>query len=218
MELAAGRPDLGPLPGSRSRHRAALDFEGIYRADPDPWEVGTSWYERRKIALVLGCLRRERYAVCWDAGCGTGHLTAALAPRCDAVLATDVAPEAVRLTAARTAEWPGVRCAVSALPAAPAPDVRPDLVLLSEVLYYLEAADRQATYDLVTDLTCPDADVVGVHWRAQAEGYRQPGARTQRELGDALAERGWTRVVTLTDEEFLVGVWSRDLPDCVGRR
>lgn len=200
------------------RRRATVDFEGLYRADPDPWEVGSSWYERRKLALVLACLRRERYAQAWDAGCGTGHLTAALAPRCDRVLATDAAAAAVRISRARTADWPGVTCTVTALPdAPPGDDVRPDLVVLSEVLYYLDARQRQATYDLLSALTHADADVVGVHWGLLADGYRQPGARTQRELGDALAERGWTRVVTHTDEEFLVGVWSRALPERVGR-
>lgn len=203
-----------PAPG---RARAALDFERLYVADPDPWEVGTSWYERRKIALVLGCLRRERYAQAWDAGCGTGHLTVGLAGRCERVLATDASTEAVRITRARVAEWPGVGCVRSALPAAPTADVRPDLIVLSEVLYYLDADDRRATYDLVTAIATPDADVVGVHWGLRSDGYRQTGARTQRELGDALAERGWTRVVTHTDEEFLVGVWSRALPEWVGR-
>lgn len=197
--------------------RAAVDFEGLYRADPDPWQVGTSWYERRKIALVLACLRRERYAQSWDAGCGTGHLTVGLAGRCDRVLATDAAAEAVRLARARVVEWPGVTCAVSALPAPPPADVRPDLVILSEVLYYLDAADRRATYDLVTERATPDADVIGVHWGLRSDGYRRSGVATQRELGDALVDRGWTRVVTHTDEEFLLGIWSRALPEWVGR-
>lgn len=197
--------------------RAALDFDTLYLADPDPWEVGSSWYERRKIAMVLACLRRERYAQAWDAGCGTGHLTVGLAGRCARVLATDAAAEAVRITRARAVEWPEVTCAISALPEAPPAEVRPDLVVLSEVLYYLDRADREATYDLVTARATPDADVVGVHWGLRSDGYLQTGARTQRELGDALAERGWTRVVTHTDEEFLIGVWSRALPERVGR-
>lgn len=29
------------------------DFEALYAADPDPWHVRDSWYERRKEAVVL---------------------------------------------------------------------------------------------------------------------------------------------------------------------
>lgn len=204
-------PAGGPLPAP------APDFEAMYRADPDPWEVGTSWYERRKIGLVLSSLRREHYAQAWDAGCGTGHLAAALAPRCAAVLATDASPEAARLTAARTADWPGVVTAMSVLPAPPPEAIKPDLIVLSEVLYYLSEVDRHATYDLVTEVATPDADVVAVNWALRCDGYRLPGVGAQRELGDALAARGWARLVTHTDEEFLLGVWSRALPGQVGR-
>jgi len=32
------------------------DFESMYRADSDPWQVQTSWYERRKLAVLLASL------------------------------------------------------------------------------------------------------------------------------------------------------------------
>ena len=197
--------------------RTPPDFDRLYLADPDPWEVATSWYERRKIAVVLACLRRERYAVGWDAACGTGHLSAELARRCDHVLATDASTAAVALTAAATRGAPSVDALVSSLPAPPPQGPAPDLIVLSEVLYYLPQEQREQTYRLVDEIAAPEADVVGVHWRPRAEDFVVPGAHAHRELGDALVERGWTRVVTHTDEEFLEGVWSRALPDRVGR-
>ena len=42
------------------------DFDAMYDADPDPWEVETSWYERRKLAVHLASLPRERYATAWE--------------------------------------------------------------------------------------------------------------------------------------------------------
>ena len=36
------------------------DFDAMYDADPDPWEVETSWYERRKLAVLLHRLWRTR--------------------------------------------------------------------------------------------------------------------------------------------------------------
>jgi hypothetical protein len=41
------------------------DFEAMYRRDEDPWRVETSWYERRKLAVLLASLPRERYRRGW---------------------------------------------------------------------------------------------------------------------------------------------------------
>ncbi len=32
------------------------DFEALYVRDPDPWQVGSSWYEQRKLSIVLASL------------------------------------------------------------------------------------------------------------------------------------------------------------------
>ena len=95
------------------------DFETLYQHDADPFDVATSWYERRKEAVLLSSLTREHYASAWDAACGTGHLAHALGERCDRVLATDASPTAVRLTADRTRDAPRVRALVSRLPVRP---------------------------------------------------------------------------------------------------
>lgn len=41
---------------------ARQHFEQMYQADPDPWQVASRWYERRKRDLLLAALPRERYA------------------------------------------------------------------------------------------------------------------------------------------------------------
>lgn len=194
------------------------DFDRLYAADPDPWEVATSWYERRKIDIALGCLRRERYGRAWDAACGTGELAARLAARCDAVVATDLSREAIALTRARVAGLPGVTADVSALPARPAALAgTPDLVVLSEVLYYLGAPDRAATYALVDAIAAPDAEVLLVNWAPQPEDADTSGVAVFNEANAALNALGWGRLVTHTDVEFVAGCWSRDVPERLGR-
>lgn len=209
---------IAPAPAPRRRP----DFEALYRSDSDPWDVATSWYERRKTALVLACLRRERYRLAWDPACGTGELAAHLADRSDRVVATDQSVRAVELTRARGhAHRDRLTCAVSELPEVPAALAEsghaPDLVVLSEVLYYLDDPARAATYAMLDALAAPDADLVSVHWWPTPEEAAVAGAHAHRELGDALAARGWARLVTHTDEEFLVAVWSRALPERLGR-
>ena len=76
--------------GAMSEH-----FERLYRAQADPWHVGTAWYERRKRALLLAMLGRETYLHAFEPGCGAGDLTRILARRCSRLCAVDVSIAAI---------------------------------------------------------------------------------------------------------------------------
>ncbi len=184
------------------------DFDAYYRADPDPWEVGTSAYERRKRAVVMACLRRERYALAWDPACGTGHLTVDLAARCGRVLAADASAEAARLAAERCA---GLDVAVEhrPLPVPPADETRPDLVVLSEVVYYLDDATRAATLDLVDTRAARACEVVVVHWDGTPEDSWLSGPAAQLEAVTQLAARGWAHRIHHDDDGFLLDTLTR---------
>jgi SAM-dependent methyltransferase len=149
-----------------SRHAESLPpayFEERYAADPDPWRFATSDYERAKYAATLAALPRPRYAAALEVGCSIGVLTRQLAGRCDALLALDVAPTALAAARARCADRPGVAFAEMTVPAQ-WPDGRFDLILLSEVLYYLDRADLARLGRRVRDALAPGGDCVLVHW------------------------------------------------------
>lgn len=194
------------------------DFDSMYAADPDPWQVATSWYERRKIDIAMASLRRERYRFAWDVACGTGELAARLAGRCDRVLATDLSAEAVALATSRLAPFSSVHVAQSSVPHRPEGlDESPDLLVFSEVLYYLHPADRAAAYALANAVAAPNADFLLVNWAPQPEDAYDSGVAVFNEANDALNALGWGRLVTHTDIEFVLGCWSRDVPQRLGR-
>ncbi len=198
------------------------DFEELYRDDPDPWEVATSWYERRKTALVMALLRRERYRLAWDPACGTGDLAVELAARCDEVICSDMSPTACDLTRRALARAGAVSRAVVECAQVPAvPEAlggrHPDLVVLSEFLYYLDAGQRERTWAMLDEVCDERTDVVAVHWGPEPEQAHLSGSAAQRELNTHLGQRGWWRLVTHTDMEFLVALWSQDAPDQIGR-
>jgi SAM-dependent methyltransferase len=137
-------------------------FEDLYLADPDPWRFASSPYEQQKYAESLACLAHRRYASALEIGCSIGIFTRALAPLCDHLLAVDVAPSA--LARARTncaglpatferrhipAEWPS-GCF--------------DLIVLSEILYYLAPNDLQQTAACVRKTLRKDGLVLLVHY------------------------------------------------------
>ncbi|BAQ48391.1 MULTISPECIES: SAM-dependent methyltransferase [Methylobacterium] len=152
-----------------TRHATSLPpdyFDVRYAADPDPWNFAGSPYERDKYAATLAALPRERYASALEVGCSIGVLTAALAPRCDALVALDVAEAALAQARARCGDRPGLRLMRARVPGE-WPEGRFDLILLSEVVYYLDAGDVARLAGRVRASLRPDGDVVLVHWTGE---------------------------------------------------
>lgn len=168
----------------------------------------------RKRQVVQACLGRERYERLWDAASGTGHLAADLAPRCGAVVATDASPSAVDLTAARLAGVAAeveVVTGVSALPDRPAAAVGCDLVVLSEVLYYLSDAGRAALPGMLAAATAGSAhpaEVVAVTWRHHPHDGFLSGEQAHRQLGQALEGAGWRSAVDHHEADFVLSTWA----------
>ncbi|MGM7668601.1 class I SAM-dependent methyltransferase [Microbacterium sp. A93] len=188
------------------------DFDALYRADPDPFAVGSRWYERRKIAVVLASLSRPEYDAGWDAAAGTGHLAVGLAPRCCRVLATDTSAVAVDSLAGQPLPA-NLTVRRSALPELPAEARTADLVVVSEVLYYLPDPQREATLSMLAGLK---AEIVAVHWRHHPEDTYLSGAETTRELDSVLSGSGFLRTVAHEDTDFVLSVhrpYSEDSPD-----
>src|SRR3954451_21521507 len=182
------------------------DFEALYQQDADPFDVATSWYERRKQAVLLSSLTRERYTGAWDAACGTGHLAHALGERCDRVLATDASPTAVRLTADRTREFPRVRSLVSRVPVLPVEAAAVELTVVAEVLYYLSDDERARTRSMLRHQA---GELVSVHWRHHPDEAYLSGAAATEELDADLTSAGWTAAWRHDEIDFAMAGWWR---------
>jgi LmbE family N-acetylglucosaminyl deacetylase len=189
---------------ARTASAPVARFAELYADGADPWRAG-SWYERRKRAVVLASLPRERYRRSFEPGCGTGELTRELAARCDAVLASDPVADAVRQAREQVADRPGVRVERSALPDA-VPEEPVDLAVFSEVLYYLDDAAVEATLDRTLTAVEPGGDVVVVHWRGWPAEAPRDAVATHRMLR---ARPELTAVVEHVDDGFVLLVLRR---------
>ena len=142
----------------------AAHFEHLYRTNDDPWSYQTSPYEAAKYAATLAALMRPRYADALEAGCSIGVLSALLAPRCDRLLSLDLSALAVARAAERLAPHPGARAQRALLPG-DWPEGRYDLILLSEMIYYLTTPDIDTMARLVARDAADGAECVIVHWQ-----------------------------------------------------
>jgi SAM-dependent methyltransferase len=138
-------------------------FDGLYTADPDPWNFAASPYEQAKYTLTLNAMPKPRYRSALEVGCSIGVLTRLLASRCDAVLAIDAAPAPLVEATRRCADLPGVRFEQMFVPEQ-WPDGVFDLILLSEVVYYLNREDVARLAAKVTRSLAPGGSVILVHW------------------------------------------------------
>jgi SAM-dependent methyltransferase len=170
----------------------------------NPWAVATKWYERRKRATLLAALPRERYGTALEPACGTGVLTRELAGRCARVLASDPVPAAVRRCREHTADTANVEVTAGALPDLPTAPA--DLVVFSEILYYLGDDDLAASVDAAVDRLRPGGHLVAVHWLPWAAEAPRNGMAAHRYL---LAHPALEPLVEHVDERFVLHVLDR---------
>ncbi|NUR06504.1 MAG: methyltransferase domain-containing protein [Nocardioidaceae bacterium] len=178
------------------------DFDAMYAADPDPWRVASSWYEQRKLSVLLASLPRERYRSGWEPGCGIGVATERLAGRVDTLVASDVSPRAVAATSRRV-DSTGVRVVESGLPHVPV-DGPVDLVVAAELLYYLE--DLDAAVGALASACASGAHLVLLHWAQHPHDAFRSGPRTHAVILDELGGRGASHLVAHRDEDFVLDV------------
>lgn len=189
-------------------------FDSLYGAAEDPYGVRSRWYEARKRALLLASLTRPRYRSAYEPGCGTAELTAALAGRCDRVLASDFNAQAVDVARRRTADLPQVRVERHALPQDwPQADGPFDLIVLGEIGYFIEpdAWTRVAQASLAS--LAPDGDLVACDWRPDFAERRQ----STQAVHEALERLGLRRLVRHEEDDFVLQLWSRDARSVAAR-
>jgi SAM-dependent methyltransferase len=180
-------------------------FDQVYAAADDPWDLATRWYEQRKYAVTMALLPDRRYRHAFEPGCSIGTLTELLAQRCDHVTAVDIADAALATADARLRAR-GCRDRVTLVRSSldtPWPPGPFDLVVLSEVAYYLDA-------DLLTEVLrreCahrPGLTVVAAHWRHEVAEYPLTGDAAN----DIIAETpGLTSLGRYRDTDVVVEVF-----------
>ena len=180
-------------------------FDAMYEAAPDPWGFEDRWYEQRKYAISLAQLPDRRYRRAFEPGCSIGVLTAMLAGRCDRLLAWDVAAGAVQAAARRTRDLPNVRVERRQIPRE-WPEGGFDLIVFSEVLYYLGDRDLEQVLDYGVHALEPGGTLLAVHWRHPVTDYPRSGDDVHRVLA---ARPGLTRLVSHQEEDFLAEVYRR---------
>ncbi len=179
-------------------------FDAMYAAGEDPWGFDHLWYEQRKRDLTVAVLPRRRYTHALELGSSTGVLSAALLDRCDRLTCVELHPRAVDVARRRLAPaGDRVRMEVGDIRRW-RPTDHHDLVVVSEVLYYLDPDDLATVTAWSRAMRDAGATVAAVHFRHPVPEHVQSGddvhERLREELGSPMA--------TYVDADMVIEVFA----------
>lgn len=207
-------------------------FDALYKDNTDPWQYQSRWYEKRKRDICLAMLPRPSYNNGIELGCGNGVFSELIAQRCHALLSIDANQHAVDLATQRLANLCHVRVKQGVIPAvlsslkAPCRQLEPpvqastpncayDLIIISEILYYLSPNEIDKVITWVGQNLAPGGSLLCCHWRYEIEGFEMNGEKVHQRLYQAFnimketAEKpvNFTHQSKLVDSDFLLDVW-----------
>ncbi len=184
---------------------SVADFEARYRADPDPWGYTTSEYERRKYEATLAACGEGPFANALELGASIGVFSSLLAPHCERLTTIDAAPTAVAAARRRLAGAPHVDVILGEIPDA-IPIGRFDLVVASEILYYLTISELARTIARLESVMPAGGRLVAIHWRPA--GPERPVDAEQ--VHAILLEQPWlARLTSGGTDDYLLDVLER---------
>lgn len=178
-------------------------FTAMYATDPDPWGFDDRFYEHRKYDLTLAALCKPRYRSAFEPGCANGALTERLAARCDRLVAYDFVADAAERARQRMSEHDHVVVRSGRFPNE-WPDGPLDLVVWSEIAYYLTIDQLDDAIDTAASRLDADGELVVVNYTGDTN-Y----PLIARDVADRIDHHGsFRRRCGFRDESFRLDVWS----------
>ena len=182
-------------------------FRQVYAASDDPWNFETSDYEKGKYAATLAALPKEHYENALEIGCSIGVLTQLLAHRCTRLLATDISQKALDAAIARCSNLHNITFQCLRFPEE-LPDAKFDLIMVSEVAYYLSPADWHRAMQKLYEGLLPGGNIVLVHWLPEVHDYPQTGDEVHERFARKM-EGKLQNVFRNRAENYRIDVWEK---------
>jgi SAM-dependent methyltransferase len=183
----------------------ASGFERRYRRDGDPWQYRESEYERAKYDATLSACGPGPFESALELGGSIGVFSARLAERCETLTTIDFSPTAVAAARAQLVAFPHARAIVGEIPGAIEPGSH-DLVVASEILYYLDDEPLAATFERLREVLIPGGRMVAVHWRPAGPERPQTAAGVHARLRSL----PWLRAISdRSTADYLLDVLER---------
>lgn len=184
-------------------------FELKFRGNIDPWNYRHSRFERQKRKILIqacGCAKRGRGL---ELACANGETTRELSRLCLKLTAIDGSPTALAEAQRRNGDIQGLKFVRASLP-----DEMPrgsfDLIVVSEIAYYLNANDLRRLARSLPDALTPGGRVVVLHHRRRFPDAAQHSGRAHQMLC-TLLRRSLRPVLRSSYAQFDVAAFEKKL-------
>lgn len=131
------------------RLRSRRKMDRVFSRGEDPFGYGRLPYESARLAAMEEALSSRRWSHALEIGCAEGHFTERLAERAERVTALDISEAALARARRRLAGRPVDLRNCDARDWDPPASERYDLVVLGDVLYYLDKPLVRAAFERV---------------------------------------------------------------------
>ncbi len=151
-------------------------FDDVYDVNKDPWNFETSPYEQEKYKATIQALNRPNYQQIFEIGCSIGVLSEMLAKLSNKLLAVDASDAPLVKAMVRLAKYKNVLVKKMNVPA-DFITTNCDLIVISEVAYYLNDADLGILREKTIQQLETGGQILMVHWTPFVHDYPQTGDR-----------------------------------------
>lgn len=151
------------LPGCLVPRETRPDYFVHFFDEGDPFGIDLNPDEHSKFRRTLDVCGPGPFGRLLEIGCAVGSFTEIVAPHATDVLAVDVSPAAVAQVARRLRDSPNVRVEAVTIPDE-FPEGRFDLVVASDVLYYLPVDGVRRCMEQIEDSLDDGGVFVAVHY------------------------------------------------------
>ncbi|WP_293125888.1 SAM-dependent methyltransferase [Microcoleus sp. bin38.metabat.b11b12b14.051] len=145
-------------------------FDETFQGSPDPWEYTSNFYEISKFRATIRALPKLQFKNALEIGCAIGVITQQLAPKCDRLLSVDCSEVGLEEARKRCANLPQVQFEKMQIPQQ-FPTKKFDLILFSEIGYYLTTEDLRETQEKIIESLLPGGYLLIVHYRFPVETF-----------------------------------------------
>lgn len=184
-------------------------FDKLYQQQIDPWNFEQSDYENEKYRETLKVLG-SHYASVLEIGCSVGVLTHMLAARCAKLLAVDISEKPLKIAKKRCENQPQV--SFKALDITQEfPSNSYDLILISEVGYYLNEEKLLELYQNCQENLNNQGQILLVHWTGFVEEYPLSGKEVHKLFEKYNTEEMvFLQLAKITRLEYELVLWQKN--------
>ncbi|MEN5195728.1 class I SAM-dependent DNA methyltransferase [Sphingobacterium faecium] len=182
-------------------------FTAVYDRNEDPWDFETSAYEAAKYAATIAALPNKQEERVLEVGCSIGVLTRILAQRCIHLLAIDVSQKALDIATRRCEHVRNVTFKKASFPKE-LPTEQFNLIMISEVAYYLSASDWRSAIGSLYERLVSGGHIVLVHWLPEVHDYPQTGDQVH-DLFEQLMKDKMKRMFSNRADRYRIDVWAK---------